>query len=525
MSATEAGTNSTPGPRGDSASPGGRDRRWFILAVIATAQLMVVLDGTVVNIALPSAQRALHFTDTDRQWIITGYALAFGSLLLLGGKLGDLFGRKPAFMTGLIGFAAASAIGGASNGFDMLVSARVCQGVFGAVLAPAGLSLLTTTFPDKKERGVAFGVYGAIIGAGGAVGLLLGGVLTEYLSWRWCLYVNLVFAVAGLVGATVLLPNGRPSVRPRLDLPGTVAVSGSMFCLVYGFSNADTHTWSTPSTWGFLTVGAVLLAVFLLLMARLRDPLLPLRIVADRNRGGAYLAIFLLMAGVAGVFLFLTYYLQETLGYSPVATGLAYLPMLLTAVVGGIISNLRLLPRFGPKPLVATGMVIAAGGMAWLTNIGPHSSYAADLLGPLLVAGLGMGITMSPSTNTATFRLPPADAGVASAATNTQQQIGNSIGTSLLNTLAVSAASHYAVSHAASSPSLAAQVQSQAAIHGYIVAFWWAAGIIFVGAILCGSLLRRGRLDQIEPEPTDAGGSGAPFTTSFDAAADPQLSA
>ena len=495
-------SKSAADPTADTPPSGAPDRRWLILAVIATAQLMVVLDGTVVNIALPSAQKALGFSDADRQWIITGYALAFGSLLLLGGKLGDLFGRKPAFMAGLIGFAVASAVGGASTGFAMLVAARACQGMFGALLAPAGLSLLTTTFPDKKERGVAFGVYGAIVGAGGAIGLLVGGVLTEYLSWRWCLYVNLAFAAAGILGAALLLPHRRAERRPRLDLPGTLAVSGSMFSLVYGFSNADTHDWSAPSTWGFLAAGAVLLGVFVLLQARVRSPLLPLHILADRNRSGAYLAIFLVMAGVSGVFLFLTYYLQEGLGYSPVQTGLAYLPMLATAVFGGIMSNLRLLPRFGPKPLVAAGMLIAAVGLAWLTRIGADSSYAADLLGPLLVTGLGMGITVSPSTNTATYRLPPADAGVASAATNTQQQIGQSIGTALLNTLAVSATAHYAATHIPSSPSLARQVQGLAEIHGYTIAFWCAAAIMAGGAITCGTLLRRGRLDQPEEAPT-----------------------
>ena len=459
---------------------------------------MVVLDGTVVNIALPSAQHALGFNDADRQWIITAYALAFGSLLLLGGKLGDLFGRKPAFMAGLIGFAAASAVGGAANGFAMLVTARALQGVFGALLAPAGLSLLTTTFPGKRDRGIAFGVYGAIVGAGGAVGLLLGGVLTEYLSWRWCLYINLAFAVAGLVGAVAVLPNDRPGARPRLDLPGTLTVSGSMFCLVYGFANADRHPWAAASTWGFLAVGALLLGVFFVLMARVRNPLLPLRVIADRNRGGAFLATFLVIFGLSGVFLFLTYYLQETLGYSPVHTGLAYLPMLGLVIVTGMVSNLRLLPRVGPRPLIAAGLLILGAGMAWLTRIGPHSTYGADLIGPLLAIGLGIGLASPAATNTSTFRLRPGDAGVGSAVNNTQQQIGNSIGTSLLNTLAVSAAGHYAASHIPASPKLAPEIAGLAAIHGYTVAFWWAAAIMAGGALVCGALLRNGRLEQDE---------------------------
>jgi EmrB/QacA subfamily drug resistance transporter len=516
MSAASAGSGAIPAqPGAAGAAFGGSRRKWLILAVIATAQLMVVLDMTVVNIALPSAQRALHFTNADRQWIITAYALAFGSLLLLGGKLADLIGRKQTFLAGLIGFAAASAAGGAATSFGMLVTARACQGVFGALLAPAGLSLLTTTFPGKKERGTAFGVYGGIVGSGAAIGLLLGGALTEYLSWRWCLYINLVFAAAGITGATLLLsrqPSGR---RPRLDLPGTVAVSAAMFCLVYGFSNADTHSWSAPSTWGFLAAGVAGLAVFVVRQATAASPLLPLRIVTDRNRGGSYLAVFLVMAGASGVFLFLTYYLQETRGYSPVHTGLAYLPMLVTALVISITCNIKLLPRTGPKPLVAAGMLLAAAGMAWLTRIGLSSGYAADLLGPLILSGAGMGLVVSPAMNTATFGVPPADAGVASATANTQQQIGTSIGTALLNTLAVSATASYLTSHLTGGrPS--AGLTTLAVLHGYTTAFWWSAGILAVGAVICGALLRRGVLAG----QGDSGHAGPPVPQPELAAAD-----
>ena len=494
MSAADAGDGAIPTtPPGAAApAPGTSRRKWLILAVIAVAQLMVVLDGTVVNIALPDAQKALGFGNADRQWIITGYALAFGSLLLLGGKLADLLGRKTTFLAGLIGFAAASAVGGAANGFEMLVTARVCQGVFGALLAPAGLSLLTTTFPGKKERGTAFAVYGAIVASGSALGMLLGGVLTEYLDWRWCLYINLVFAAIGVVGGTRVLEQSRPAIRPKLDLPGTASVCAALFCLVYGFSNAESHSWNAPSTWGFLAAGAVLLATFAAWQARAANPLLPLRIVADRNRGGAYTAIFLVMAGVSGVFLFLTYYLQETRGYSPIETGLSYLPMLVAAVVMGMLSNLVLLPRTGPKPLVAIGLLLAAGGMAWLTTIGLHTGYATTLLGPLIVAGAGMGLALSPSSNTATFRVPASDAGVASAMVNTMQQVGQSVGTALLNTIAVSATTSYFTAHA--STTAGSTLESLSALHGYTTAFWWAAGILAAGSLICGALLRRGAL-------------------------------
>src|SRR5580700_4260618 len=320
-----------------AAAPDGR--RWLILAVIGVAQLMVVLDATIVNIALPSAQRALGFSTADRQWVVTAYALSFGSLLLFGGRLGDRFGRKVTFLTGALGFAAASALGGAATGFGMLVAARAAQGAFGALLAPAALSILTTTFSDPKERGKAFGVYGAIVGAGGAIGLVLGGILTEYLSWRWCLYVNLIFAVPAAMGAVLLLKQQRARAGTRLDLPGATLVSASMFCLVYGFSNAATHNWHTPSTYGFLAAGVALLATFALWQSRAGSPLLPPRVVLDRNRGGAYLAVLTAGAGMFGIFLFLTYYLQQTLGYSPVVTGVAFLPLIATLVVAANLSN------------------------------------------------------------------------------------------------------------------------------------------------------------------------------------------
>jgi len=490
--------------------------RWLILGIVGLAQLMVVLDITIVNIALPTAQKALGFSTVDRQWVVTAYALAFGSLLLFAGRLGDLFGRKVVFLTGLIGFAGVSAIGGASVNFTMLVTARACQGVFGALLAPAALSLLTTTFTDPKERGKAFGVFGAIVGAGGAIGLLLGGLLTEYLDWRWCLYVNLVFAGVAAVGGMLLLKRQPPAQqRPRLDLFGVACVSASMFCLVYGFSNAASHNWHTPSTWGFLAAGVVLLAVFAFWQGRSASPLLPPRVVLDRNRGGAYLGILVVGAGMFGIFLFLTYYLQQTLHYSPVVTGVAFLPMIAMIVVCANLSNVVLLPRFGPRPLVFAGMLLAAAGMAWLTRIGLHSGYASAVLGPLMVAGMGFGFTVAPCMNTGTFGVDPQDAGVASATLNTGQQIGGSIGTSLLNTLAASATTGYVTAHITpltlvhGKPS--PEVIGLGLIHGYTTGFWWAAAIFAAGAVICGSLMRWGPLTRWQT-PAGAGaqsGAGA----------------
>ena len=292
-------------------------RRWLVLGVIGLAQLMVVLDLTVMNVALPSAQQALHFSTVDRQWVVTAYTLAFGSLLLLGGRLADLLGRKVTFLTGLVGFAGVSAIGGASVNFTMLVTARACQGAFAALLVPSALSLLTTTFSQPKDRGRAFAVYGAIAGAGGAVGLLLGGALTEYLSWRWTLYVNLIFAAVALIGGALLLQRQRSQSKPKLDVPGVLLVSGALFCLVYGFSNAAAHSWHAPSTWGFLAAGVALGAGFAAWQRRAAHPLLPPRVVLDRNRGGAYGSMLIASAGLFGIFLFLTYYLQQTLGTRP----------------------------------------------------------------------------------------------------------------------------------------------------------------------------------------------------------------
>src|SRR6202046_4898734 len=335
------------------------DRRWWILAVLGIAQLMVILDSTIVNIALPTAQRDLHFSNADRQWIVTAYSLAFGSLLLLGGRIGDVVGRKRALITGLVGFAVASAIGGASVNFAMLVLARTVQGAFGALLAPSVLALLTTTFTDPGDRGQAFGIYGAIAGAGGALGLLLGGILTSYVSWRWTLFVNLVFAVSAIAGAVLWLKNDEGADHDPLDLPGLFLVAGGLFSLVFGFSHAETTAWSNPFTIRFLVMGVVLLVAFAYFETRAKYPLLPPRVVLNRTRGGSNLAMLFASVGIFGVFLFLTYYLQGTLGYSPVKSGIAFLPMVAALAATAQVSNQILLPRFGPKPIAPIGLLVS----------------------------------------------------------------------------------------------------------------------------------------------------------------------
>src|SRR5499433_4328993 len=470
--------------------PAGSARRWWILGVVGLAQLMVVLDATIVNIALPSAQRALGFSNADRQWVVTAYSLAFGGLLLLGGRLSDLVGRRRMLIIGLVGFAAASAVGGAATGFAMLVIGRGAQGAFGAMLAPAALSTLTVTFTDPAERGKAFGVFGAIAGAGGAVGLLLGGFLTEYLSWRWCLYVNVVLAVVAVAGAMRLLASYPRDPGVRIDWPGTVLVVAGLVAVVYGLSEADTAGWGAPATVALLAAGVVLLAAFVLVERRVQHPLLPLRIVLNRFRGGAYLAIGLSAVGIFGIFLFLTYYLQLTLAYSPVKSGLAFLPLVAAVVAASTTSSGVLMPRFGPRPLIPVGLLLAAGGLALLAaQLGLRTSYLDWILPSLLLTGAGLGVVFGCALNTATYGTGAADAGVAAALVNTNQQVGGSIGTALLNTLAASALTSYVLTHGRGPLVLA-----EAAVHSYVVAFWVSAAILAVSAVVCGLVLPSGTL-------------------------------
>jgi EmrB/QacA subfamily drug resistance transporter len=464
-------------------------RRWWILALVAIAQLMVVLDATVVNIALPSAQEALNFSDSQRQWIVTGYTLALGGLLMVGGRVGDLFSRKRTFVTGLIGFAAVSAVGGAAQSFGMLAGARALQGAFAALLAPSALSLLTTTFTDSGERGKAFGIWGAVAGSGAAVGLLLGGALTEYLSWRWCLYVNLVVALPTALAAISLLHSEASEAKPRIDVPGTLTAVLGLFALVYGFNHAETHGWESTTTIGLLAASLVLLAAFAAIERRVRQPLLPLGVALDRNRGGSYLAVGIVGVGMYGAFFFLTYYLQETLGFSPLESGVAFLPMIAAVMVSATTSSTQLLPRMGPRPLMTVGMVLAAAGSVVLAQLGVHSSYAAHVLPALILVGIGLGLIVAPAQNAATLGVRPADAGVASAMVNTMQQIGGSLGTALLSTVSAGATAGYLAGQQRS-----AALVEQATVQGYTTAFWWSAAIFAAGAVVCAVVLRSGRL-------------------------------
>ena len=466
-------------------SAGRVDRRWLILGVLGLAQLMVVLDGTIVNIALPAAQQELHFSNGDRQWVVTSYALGFGSLLLLGGRMADMFGRRRVFLIGLTGFAVASAAGGAARDLAMLLTARAVQGGFAALLAPALLALLTTTFVEPKDRSKAFGVFGAIAGSGAAIGLLLGGFLTEYLSWRWCLYVNLFLAVGALTGGILLLdPHPKLSTAP-LDLPGTVTVTGGLFFIVFGFARAETEGWAAPVTLIYLALGVVLLAAFVAIQARSPHPLLPLRVVTNRNRAGAYLATFMVGMGMFAAFLFLTFYIQTILGFSAVSAGVAFVPMSLMIIAASALGSVYLSTRVSAKVMIPLGMTIAAIGLMLFTRIEVNGSYVNHVLPASLVFGAGLGTIFGFASNTATRNVQAEDAGVASAMVNVAQQVGAAIGTALLNTVAASAATSYLTKHAGHSE----LNRAQAAVHGYSLGFWVAAAIFLVGAALTALLL------------------------------------
>ncbi len=482
-----------------AAPPSTEPNRWAVLALLGVAQLMVVLDATIVNIALPSAEMDLGFSTGNRQWIITAYALAFGSLLLLGGKLGDLFGRKWTFVGGLIGFSIASAIGGLAPSFGVLVAARALQGVFGALLAPSALSLLTVTFAGAPDRAKAFGIFGAIAGGGASLGLLLGGVLTELLTWRWCLYVNLVIALPAAAVALRLLHNEGDPARPRIDLPGVLVATSGLFALVFGFANAERDAWSAPLTIGMLALAAALLTVFVGLERRAAHPLLPLHIVRDRARGGAYASIALAGSGVFGVFLFLTFYMQESLGFSALKTGLAFLPMTGVIVVTATTVQTRLLDRIGARPLVTFGMTMGLLAMLFFTRLTVDGGYAGHVLPGLLLIGLGMGCIFAPCFGTATLGVQRTEAGVASAMVNTSQQVGGSVGTALLSTFFANAAASYAADRTPG-PGLA----NAAAVHGYTVAFWWAAAIFGLGLLVAVFVLPPRLADAGSPAPAPA---------------------
>jgi EmrB/QacA subfamily drug resistance transporter len=469
-------------------------RRWLALVVIAVAQLMVVLDASIVNIALPSAQHALGITDANRQWVVTAYALAFGGLLLLGGRIADFIGRKRAFIIGLAGFGVASAIGGLAQNQGELFGARALQGAFAALMAPAALSLITVTFSEPKERARAFGVYGGISGGGAALGLILGGVLTEYASWRWTLLVNTPIAIATAVAAAILVRESRAQGKPKYDIPGVVTSTLGLVALVYGFTKANESGWSATSTISLLSAAVVLLVAFVVIERNTAEPLLPPRVFTERNRAGAFLVSLLLGLALFGMFLFLVYYMQGTLHYSAVKSGLAFLPFSVGIVFGAGVAS-GLLPRIGPRPLMVGGTAMAAIGMALFTQISVDGNFLSTVLPAEIVMSLGMGLAFVALSSTALVGVDDHDAGVASALVNTTQQVGGSLGTALLNTLAATATATYVSAHAGQT--------AEGLVHGYTVAFTWGLGALILASVLSLVLVTKQRPQaQVEGDET-----------------------
>ena len=469
-----------PIPPPASAAP----RRWLGLAFIALAQLMVALDATIINIALPTVQRALAFSDAHRQWVITAYTLPFAGLLLLGGRMADTIGRKRAFLIGLAGFAAASALAGASPTLWVLIAARGLQGIFGALLAPSALSLLAVTFTEPRERAKAFAVYGAIAGSGAAAGLVLGGAITQSANWRWCLYINVAIACAAFAGGLSTLGRVLPTGEQRLDIPGALLITTGLVAIVFGCGNAATYAWASAAVLTPLAVGLLLLAAFAALEASSPAPLLPISLVCERNRAGACLSAALAIVGMYGIFLLLTYYFQVVLGYSPLKAGLAFLPMTAASMLGATTLATRLLPHIPPRAVLVPGLLVAAFGIALLGRLDVRSRYLVDIFPAEVLIGLGIGCAMITAFSVGTQAVDPRQAGIASALVNASQQVGASIGTALLNTVAASAAAGHMPIHANTR-----STTSVALVHGYVVAAQYASVILTVGAALAALMI------------------------------------
>jgi EmrB/QacA subfamily drug resistance transporter len=459
-------------------------RRWFALVVIAIAQLMVVLDATIVNIALPDAQKDLHISLANRQWIVTAYTLTFGGFLLLGGRIADYAGRKRVFIISLICFAGASAMGGFAPTQGTLFAARALQGLFAAALAPAALSLISVTFTDSKERAKAFAVYGGLSGVGATIGLIAGGILTSYASWRWCLFVNVPMA---LIAVLLAIPNVRESKlagRTRYDIPGAVLSTAGLLSIVYGVTEAALpgHGWSSSETIIFLIVGVGLLLAFIAYESRAEKPLLPLSVIVERIRGGSYLSMFLVSISLFGMFLFMTYYFQGVRGISPIMTGVYFLPFSLGVIVSATAAS-SLLPRVGPRPLGSLGMIAGAVGMLVLSRITPSSNYFEVAMPAFLIMSLGLGLAFVSASSTSLFNVPFHESGVASAVLNSAQQVGSSLGIAFLNTIAIGATAAYAIGHLHGGASTTA-AQHAAQVHGYTVSFLWCGGVFLAAALV-----------------------------------------
>jgi EmrB/QacA subfamily drug resistance transporter len=513
---------SAPGPQsmtGRSASPGATAGRRLGLAllVIATAQLMVVLDGTIVNVALPHIQQALGFSGTGLEWVVNAYAITFGGLLLLGGRAGDILGRRRVFVSGLLLFSAASLFGGFATSQAWLLTARAVQGAGGAVIAPTALALISTNFPQGQERNRAFSVYAAMAGAGAAAGLVLGGLLTTYASWRWVFFVNVPIGILIAASAPRVLTES-PRLPGRIDWAGAVTGCGGVALLVYGLSKAATGAdgvshWGDAQVVASLTAAVVLLVSFVLIEMRSSHPLLPMRVLAERNRAGALLIMLCIATGLFGVFFFLTLFIQTVLGYSPIRAGVAFLPFAVGVVIGSGLAS-PLVARIGPRPLIVVGSAMVAGGMFWYSRLTEHAGYASHLLGPTLVSSLGLGLVFVPLALVALYKVAGQDSGVASSLLNTAQQVGGAIGLALLGTVAWTAVANSVRTQVAAATTAGqplpkpgtpppASIYDHALTIGFSRAFVVAAGIALLALLIAIATIRvrRQELAGAAPEP------------------------
>ena len=449
--------------------------------MIAVAQLMVALDATIVNIALPTAQADLGFGSSDRQWVVTAYTCTLAGLLLLGGRVADRIGRRRSFLIGLTGFAFASALAGSAPTLGMLITGRALQGGFAALLTPTALSLVAVTFTEGRERAKAFGVYGAVASSGAAIGLLLGGVLTEYAGWRWCLFVNVIVAGLALLAGRAVLPRDTGHAEARVDTLSGLLVTSGLAGVVLGCAQAATHGWSSAPVLAPALAGLALVGTFLVRQSRVAQPLLPLWVLADRRRAGAYLSVAISVVGSFGMFLILTYHFQVVLGYGPVRAGLAFLPMSLAVSLSAYGLGSRLLPRLAPRLLIAPGLTLAAAGLGLLSTMSETSRYLTTMMPAEVLLGVGMGLVFTPAISVATSGVDPRFAGVAAATANTAMQVGGSLGTAALNSVAVAATSTYAATHGPSPAAL---------VHGFGVATTWSAVALAVTAALSVILVR-----------------------------------
>ena len=489
----------------DAASP--TSRAGLALAIMLSAQLMIILDATVVNIALPHIQASLRFSSTSLSWVMNGYTLTFGGLLLLGGRAGDILGRRRVFLAGIGLFTLSSLVGGLSTSAGMLLAARAVQGAGGALAAPAVLALIVSGFPEGRERTRALGIYMGVITGGSSLGLVLGGVITEWLSWRWVLFINVPIGIAVLAIAPLFVAE-TPRQAGRFDLAGAVTSTAGVASLVYGFVRAAASGWGDHLTLAAFGASAVLLAGFLVIESRVRQPITPLRLFADASRSGSFAARLLLLAGMFGVFFFLTQFLQKVMGFSPLRAGVAFLP--LTAALFGLSRTApRLMPRLGAKPLMIIGMLPAIVSLAWLSRVSPATGYWSGVFGPMMLLGIGMGLVFVPLTTASLAGVAPADSGAASSMVNVMQQVGGALGLAVLVAV-FGTASRNAQQHPLPGLTAAAQAQHVLA-HGMATAFGLAAifnvaSLLVIVALIRARKLSPRRADVREEEPAIAAG-------------------